>query len=90
MHRWGDPGVDWEGIEAAGKFIREQLEASGIVVTDCKEKWGMVRIYCALAPHQAEAYQNAYLNALKKYPHLKAEILGAPDFPEFLQGLEQA
>ena len=84
MHRWGDPEVDWDGIDGAAAFIAERLRSKGIHVTDCKEKYGTVRVYCALAEHQFEDYTRAYQEAVDRWPHLSAEILGGADFPELL------
>lgn len=49
MHLWGDPGVDWDGIDDAAEYIGENLRKWGRVnVTQYKEKYGMVRVYCYL------------------------------------------
>lgn len=46
-HEWGDEGVDWRGIEDAADWIGSQLSRWGwISVTDTKEKYGTVRVYC--------------------------------------------
>ena len=47
MHSWGDKDVDWEGINDAAYFIAKNLKRWGrIGVTDYKEKFGTVRVYC--------------------------------------------
>jgi hypothetical protein len=47
MHSWGDEGVDWQGLNDAACFIAKRLRKyGGIAVTDCKEKYGTVRVYC--------------------------------------------
>jgi hypothetical protein len=40
-----------------------------------------------LRPLQKYVYRRAYKLAIKKYPHLKEEILYSCDYPEFLGGL---
>lgn len=47
MHLWGDNDVDWKGINDAAYFIGLNLRRWGRVpVTDIKEKFGTVRVYC--------------------------------------------
>ena len=38
---------------------------------------------------QKMIYNYAYQKALKKHPHLRAEILWAADYPEFIKGAEE-
>lgn len=38
---------------------------------------------------QKQVYNYAYQQCLKKYPHLKEEILSAADYPEFIAGAEE-
>lgn len=38
-------------------------------------------------PYQRWIYREAHRRAALRYPHIKAEILGSPDFPELLEGL---
>jgi hypothetical protein len=53
MHRWGDEGVDWQGLSDAAKFIAVNLRRWGrISVMDYKEKFGTVRVYCSLGWYQ--------------------------------------
>lgn len=40
-----------------------------------------------LVPLQQRAYRIAYSKAIKSYPHLRAEIIDAADWPELLEGL---
>ncbi len=48
-HIWGQEGVDWNGISDAASYIGEFLKRWGRVnVTQYKEKWGTVRVYCDL------------------------------------------
>ena len=48
MHYWGDANVDWEGINDAAAFIGEGLRRWGRMnVTQYKEKFGTVRVYCS-------------------------------------------
>jgi hypothetical protein len=50
MHVWGDPDVDWEGINKAAEFIGKNLRRWGRVdVRDWKEKFGTVRVYCGFS-----------------------------------------
>lgn len=37
--------------------------------------------------YQAQVYRKAYSLALKKYPHIREEILGGADYEELLEGL---
>jgi hypothetical protein len=47
MHVWGDEDVDWQGINDATAYIGNWLRKwPRIGVTDMKEKYGTVRIYC--------------------------------------------
>ena len=47
MHRWGDENVDWKGINDAADYIGLNLRRWGRVnVTQWKEKFGTVRVYC--------------------------------------------
>lgn len=126
MHYWGDKNVDWEGITEAAYYIGFNLRRYGrITVTDMKEKYGTVRVYCyfgwssiydmyynhgyynnkskflnwfddvvfykvsnllnkVLIPYQKIVYKYYYGQALKKWPHLKGEILYDCDHPELL------
>ena len=46
-HYWGEPGVDFAGIENAADFIGDYLATWGrITVLDTKEKYGTARVYC--------------------------------------------
>jgi hypothetical protein len=48
MHQWGDEGVDWDGINDAGRYIGYWLKKwVRMDVRDVKEKFGTVRIYCS-------------------------------------------
>lgn len=84
MHSWDDRSVDWKGLNEAAFFIGRRLEEAGVFVSDAKEKWGTVRVYCDLEPVHAEPYMLAYLAAVEKWPHLRQEILIGADYPEFL------
>ncbi len=47
MHSWGDENVDWEGIESAAEYIAKFISRWGrIRVSQWKEKFGTVRVYC--------------------------------------------
>lgn len=129
FHRWGDPNFDWEGLDAAGRYIGDWLcQYPRIPVRDIKEKFGTLRIYCSLGWYQfhdimypryvysrfptwlwkldcrygyrfvalvnplvtrihIHAYRWRYRKAIKKWPHLRAEILCAADWPEYLRNL---
>lgn len=74
-----------------------------IHVMDYKEKWGEVRVYILwgmedrwipysrlnpiLIPYQKWIYRRAYANAIRKWPHLRNEILNGADWQELLEGL---
>lgn len=48
-HSWGEKGVDWEGIENASYYIGDWLAKwVRMPVFQCKEKFGTVRVYCAI------------------------------------------
>ncbi len=129
MHRWGDAGVDWKGINDAADWIRDQLTKWGrINVTDAKEKFGTVRVYCTFGWYQFHSithprdsycryprwlwnldcrygqyflwptfwpaeiyhrwlYRKTYQRALRKWPHLREEILSGADHVEYLRSL---
>ena len=46
MHQWGDEGVDWQGIGDAAEWIGSRLLWMRIPVSQTKEKYGTVRVYC--------------------------------------------
>lgn len=47
MHSWGDKGVDWKGINDAAEYIGEWLKTyARMGVSQHKEKFGTVRVYC--------------------------------------------
>ena len=49
MHVWGDKDVDWQGIDDAASYIGDGLRFWGRVsVSQYKEKYGTVRVYCSL------------------------------------------
>lgn len=128
MHKWGDKNVDWDGIEAAASFIGLRLRKWGrIHVSQYKEKWGEVRVYCSFGwysfhgithpghafcrypawlwkinsglgrvvcllnwlviPYQQWLYRRTYAQAVRRWPHLRAEILCCADWDELLKGL---
>jgi len=52
MHQWGDEDVDWDGINDAAYFIGNWLRKyARMNVTDIKEKYGTVRVYCSFGWH---------------------------------------
>ena len=129
MHYWGDKSVDWEGIDSAARYIGERCRRLGrIQVTQYKEKYGTVRVYCyfgevslhgliwpgyickrpfwpkwawmldiyfwpkffrytgfswVLFKWQKWVYRTSYIRAVKRWPHLKQEILCAADWHEW-------
>lgn len=130
MHHWGDKDVDWAGISDAARFIGEGLRRWGRMnVTDWKEKYGTVRVYCglgwfsllsithpgymhygpypkwlmtfdlwhghkltrlvnwAVVPLHKRLYRWRYKQALRRWPHLRQEILCCADWPDLLKGL---
>ena len=47
MHSWGDKHVDWQGIDDAAYFIGHSLKTyARLSVSQWKEKFGTVRVYC--------------------------------------------
>ncbi len=38
-------------------------------------------------PYQRWLYRNTYRRAIKRWPHIRAEILDSPDYPDLLEGL---
>jgi hypothetical protein len=131
MHNWGDPNVDWDGINDAARFIGVWLKKyARMEVRDYKEKYGTVRVYCSFGwqqihsilypgyvwihkwwPHRLDMwfsydtpflkwlnryivvpihvrlYRWRYQQAIKKWPHLREEILCCADWDEVLKGL---
>lgn len=48
MHQWGEEGVDWDGINDAAAYIGYWLRKwLRMHVSDVKEKFGTVRVYCS-------------------------------------------
>jgi hypothetical protein len=128
-HYWGDPDVDWAGIDAAAAYIGQGLRRWGRVdVHQTKEKFGTVRVYCTLgfhmfhqiiwpgfvynqypwkwlwrldctlypvwrridpliAPFHCWLYRWFYKSAIRRWPHLRAEITDGADYPKLLGGL---
>lgn len=90
MHFWGDPNVDWRGIGEAAHYIGEFIERWGrMTVLQTKEKWGMSCVYCHGPRNwwQRFIYRLAYRIAIRKWPHLRQEILNGADWDETLKGL---
>lgn len=42
---------------------------------------------CFIAPFHAYLYRRYHRRAIEKWPHIREEILGWPDYPELLKGL---
>lgn len=130
MHKWGDQGVDWNGINDAAEYIGEFCKRWGRIGGQYKEKYGTVRFYaqfchsilslthpgyahygpypkwlCTFDIYYGRAllkytglawffskwqpfiYNLAYQRALKKWPHLRAEILDCADHIELIKGV---
>jgi hypothetical protein len=52
MHDWSDENVDWQGINDAAYYIGHWLSTwARIPVTNYKEKFGTVRVYCSFGIH---------------------------------------
>jgi hypothetical protein len=48
VHSWGEEGVDWDGLNEAPWFIGGWLRRwMRMHVSDMKEKFGTVRVYCS-------------------------------------------
>lgn len=118
--------VDLQEIEDAAAFIARGLRAWRISVSDYKEKWGTVRVYCRLGwyqfhdithpgyhysrypawlwnldcrysgswiytvlnwvviPIHSLVYGWMYHRAVRRWPHLRREILSCADYRELL------
>ena len=91
MHLWGEPGVDWEGINEAAEYIGHYLRKRGMVVLGVKEKYGEVRVSVAMTTGRVRGYidrflyRRAYKLALRRWPHLRCELLEGADWPEYLR-----
>ena len=46
-----------------------------------------LRVNKVVVPYQKYVYRLAYRNALKRWPHIREEILAGADWPELLEGL---
>jgi hypothetical protein len=129
MHMYSDANVDWQGIDDAAWFIADGLAKYGrIHISQVKEKYGTVRVYCSfgfdsffgivyprrnwipanwpwkwdlkvfgyiesivnkiVVPLQKKYYRYRYAKAVRKWPHLKLEILIDADFGDLLDGIE--
>lgn len=79
-HYWGEPGIDFQGIEKAAQYIDDYLTTYGrVCVLSSKEKWGTVRVYCVFGwsslpeiTHPRQMY--------KVYPQWLRNILYSPFF----------
>lgn len=87
MHVWGDGWQHWDDMPYLVAWVQEQMTAAGLRVTDVKEKFGTLRVYCDYPDKRSTEYRAVYAGALKKWSHLRAEILVSADWPEFLRGL---
>lgn len=90
MNKWGDARVDWVGINEAANYIGAFVEFWGrISVIQTKEKWGMACVYCRMPQNwwQRFIYRLAYRLAIKKWPHLRKNVLAGADWDEYLEGL---
>jgi hypothetical protein len=55
---------------------------------DCRYGWRIFRpVNWLVIPFHKWLYRRAYRNAVRKWPHLREEILRAADFDELLRGL---
>lgn len=127
MHDWSNENVDWSGINAAARYLGIGLRKYfRISVSDWKEKFGTVRVYCHFGwscfytiwrpgyhwipkwyPYRLDlliskpimrvlnplvirvqkwGYVYMYGRAVKKWPHLREEILCMADFGELFDG----
>lgn len=76
-------------IDDIAHEIGEKLRKRGIEVSDTKEKFGTVRVYCGLRDDQVKAYQAVYKAACKKYPRYKKYIIDGADWIEYLETKRQ-
>ena len=57
---------------------------------DCLYLSKAVRLLnCIVGPYHIWLYNKAYQNAIKKWPHIKEEILVMADFPELIDGNDE-
>ena len=62
------------------------------MVIGWKEKWGEVRVTVAFrnglwSVYEAYVYRQAYKKALKKWPHLRQEMIDGAGYEQLLEGL---
>jgi hypothetical protein len=85
-----NPDIDYRAVDEAAIFIGEILHKySAITVLQVKEKYGEARIYCT-EPYNFYnrlIYRLAYRLAIRKWPHLRGNILEGADWYEHLEGL---
>lgn len=128
-HYWGDGFEYFSDAEKAADYIGDFCVKWGrIPVTQTKEKYGTVRVYCTLGtiwglhgllkpnycyyqwpkwtreinsffekvfnkfsfiifPYHKFIYNMAYWNALKKWPHIRGEILCCADHLKYIKGV---
>jgi len=89
MHRWCDDWPLWDLMEEMVNRAYEVFGEAGIDVSQIKEKFGTLRVYCPKpsTPDQQLSYKECYRRLLHEYPQLKFEILAMSDWPELLEGL---
>ena len=88
MHQWGDEGVDWAGIDAAAAYIGLGLRKWGRVsVSQFKEKYGTVRVYCSLGVNTFhQLWRPGYMFCRYKWEWLwKLDLAISYAYPRFLE-----
>jgi len=58
---------------------------------DCRivsKFFSILHINAIVVPYQVYIYKKAYLQAIKKYPHIRKEILSGADYAELLVGID--
>ena len=98
-HEWGDKDFDWEGLDAAGRFIVKYCRRAANLIITFKEKYGTLReqvfwsegggLSDAEFQYKEYIYGKAHLLAVKKWPHLTQEILEDVECPEAIPGFNQ-
>jgi len=59
-------------------------------ILDCKYLSKIVRLFnYVILPYHIWLYNKAYQNAIKKWPHIKEEILIQADFPDLIDGNDE-
>lgn len=87
-HVWGDKWPHWDDLNDAVDYIGRYCWALGRIHGYSKEKYGTVRFDVFFSSNwllrkwQQLVYVAVHLRALKKWPHLREEILSEAEYKE--------